>query len=131
MKEVKLQLAKGPKNREAKHLIDIARPYASVVKLLKPALTKQFNENVSFRISFMLTITVFIVSTALHLLFMYIYHRYNLASKLFPSQLDKNKEVRAKLDSHAEDKFHKKVRTNISSFTITIKKESKRTIYIC
>ena len=63
----------------------------------------------------MLTLTVFIVSTALHLIFMYIYHRYNLASKLLPSLLDKNKKrVRAKpmmkletTDSHAEDKFHK------------------------
>ena len=93
-KEVKLQLAKGPKNREVRHLIDLARPYASGLKLLKAALTKQCN--VSFRISLMLTITVFIVSTALHLHFMYIYHRYNLASKLFPSLLDKTKTVRAK-----------------------------------
>ena len=92
MKEVNLQLAKGPKNREGKHLIDIARPYASEIKLLKPALTKEFNQYVSFRVSFMLTITVFIESTALHLLFMYIHHRYNLASKLFPSLLDKNKK---------------------------------------
>ena len=90
-KEVKLQLTKGPKNREVKHMIDIARPYASEMKLLKPALTKEFNQYVPFRVSFMLTITVFIVSTALHLLFMYIYHRYNLASKLFPSLLEKNK----------------------------------------
>ena len=97
-------------------MIDIARPYASEMKLLKPALTKEFNHYVPFRISFMLTLTVFIVSTALHLIFMYIYHRYNLASKLFPSLLDKNKKrVRAKpmmkletTDSHAEDKFHKK-----------------------
>ena len=119
LKEVKLQLAKGPKNREVKHMIDIARPYASEMKLLKPALTKEFNQYVPFRISFMLTLTVFIVSTALHLLFMYIYHRYNLASKLFPSLLDKNKKrVRAKpvmkletTDSHAEDKFQKKFGT--------------------
>ena len=43
LKEVKLQLAKGPKNREVKH-IDIARPYASEMKLLKPDLTKEFNK---------------------------------------------------------------------------------------
>ena len=117
LKEVKLQLAKGPKNREVKHMIDIARPYASGMKFLKPALTKEFKQYVPFRVSFMLTITVFLVSTALHLLFMYIYHRYNLASKLFPSLLDENKKrVRAKpmmkletTDSHAEDKFQKKL----------------------
>ena len=68
--EVKLQLAKGPKNREVKHMIDSARPYATEMKLLKPALAKKFNQYVPFRVSFMLTTTVFLVSTALHLLFM-------------------------------------------------------------
>ena len=63
LREVKLQLGKGPKNRELKHLIDM--------KLLKPALTKEFNQYVPF---------------------MYIYHRYSLASKLFPSLLDKNEK---------------------------------------
>ena len=52
LREVKLQLAKGPKNREVKHMIDIARPYASEMKLLKPALTKEFIQYVPFRISF-------------------------------------------------------------------------------
>ena len=45
---------------------------------------------------------------------MYVYHRYNLASELFPSLLDKNrKNVRAKpimkletTDAHDEDNFH-------------------------
>ena len=35
LKEVKLQLAKRPKNCEVKHLIDIARPYAFVMKQMK------------------------------------------------------------------------------------------------
>ena len=87
------------------------------MKLLKPALTKKFNQYVPFRVSFILTLTVFFVSTSLHLLFMYIYHRYNLGTKLFPSLLDKNKKrVRAKpmmkletTDSHAWDKLQKKL----------------------
>ena len=145
MKEVKLQLTKGPKKREFKLFIDIAIPYASEMKLLKPTLTKEFNQYVPLRISFMRTTTLFIVSTALHLLFMYIYHRYNLPSaklfpsKMFPSLLHENKKrVRAKpmmkletTASLAEDQISQKIWTNISSFTFTIERKSKRTIYIC
>ena len=100
MKEVKLQLAEGPTIREVKRLIDIERPYAYEMKLLRPAHTKEYNQYVPFRISFMLTITVFIVSTALLLLFMYICHQ-NLASKLFPSLLDKNRKKSGSLTHDA------------------------------
>ena len=60
----------------------------------------------------MLILTVFIVSTALHLIFVYIHHRYNLASELFPSLLDKNKSAKPMMglgtsDCHAADDFHK------------------------
>ena len=44
LKEIELQLAKGPKNRGFKLLIDIERPYASEMKLLNPALTKKFHQ---------------------------------------------------------------------------------------
>ena len=82
LKQVKTELARGPKPREVKHLVEIARPFASNMKLLKPSLVKEFNQYVPFKVSFMLTLTVFVFSTALHLLFMYIYHRYNLATRV-------------------------------------------------
>ena len=82
LKQVKTELARGPKPREVKHLKEIARPFASNMKLLKPSLVKEFNQYVPFKVSFILTLTVFVFSTALHLLFMYIYHRYNLATRV-------------------------------------------------
>ena len=91
LKEVRKELSKSPRVREVNQLIEIARPFASDMKLLKPALTREFNQYVPFKISFALTATVFIVSTVLHLLFMYVYHRFNLAAKLFPSFQDHQK----------------------------------------
>ena len=91
LKEVRKELSKNPRVREVNQLIEIARPFASDMKLLKPALTREFNHYVPFKISFALTATVFIVSTVLHLLFMYVYHRFNLAAKLFPSFKDHQK----------------------------------------
>ena len=82
LKQVKTELARGPKPREVRHLVEIARPFASNMKLLKPSLVKEFNQYVPFKVSFMLTLTVFVFSTALHLLLMYFYHRFNLATRV-------------------------------------------------
>ena len=62
------------------------------MRLMKPALTREFNQYVPFKISFGLSLIVFLVSTVLHLIFMYIYHRFNLAAKLFPSFTDHKKQ---------------------------------------
>ena len=86
LKKINKELARGPKPREVKHFVEIVRPFASDMKLLEPSLVKEFNQYVPFRVSFMLTLTVGVFATALHLLFMYIFNRYNLAirvSKIF------------------------------------------------
>ena len=97
LKQVRKKLVHSPRVREVNQLLDIARPLASDMKLLKPSLTREFNQYVPFKVSFTLTIVVFVVSTVLHLLFMYIYHKYHLADRLFPKQLIKNK-VKTRLD---------------------------------
>ena len=70
LKQVRKELVHSPRVREVNRLVDIARPLASDMKLLKPSLTREFNQYVPFKVSFTLTIVVFIVSTLLHLLFM-------------------------------------------------------------
>ena len=92
LKEVRKELIKSSKVREVNQLVEIARPVASDMRLMKPALTREFNQYVPFKISFGLSLIVFLVSTVLHLLFMYIYHRFNLAAKLFPSFTDHKKQ---------------------------------------
>ena len=92
LKEVRKELIKSSRVREVNQLVEIARPVASDMRLMKPALTREFNQYVPFKISFGLSLIVFVVSTILHLLFMYIYHRFNLAAKLFPSFTDHKKQ---------------------------------------
>ena len=53
--------------RELNQIVDIARPIASEMKLLKPSRKKENNQYVPFKYSFALTVLVFEVSTILHL----------------------------------------------------------------
>ena len=84
LKAVRKQLISSPKVRQVNQLVEIARPFAENMKLLKPSLTREFNQYVPFKISLTLTVTVFIISTVLHIAFMYLYHRFNLKDRLFP-----------------------------------------------
>ena len=56
------------------------------MKLLKPSLTREFNQYVPFKVSFTLTVTVFIVSTVLHFVFISVYHHFNLKDRIFPKK---------------------------------------------
>ena len=60
--------------------MEIARPFAEDMKLLKHSLIRKFNQYVPFKVSFTFTVIVFIVSLVLHLAFMYVCHRFNLRS---------------------------------------------------
>ena len=52
------------------------------MKLMKPSLTREFNQPVPFKVSLTLSIVVFFVSTVLHFLFMYLYHRFHMNDRL-------------------------------------------------
>ena len=95
LKQVRKELVHSPRIREVNQLVAIAHPLASDMKLLKPSLTREFNQYVSFKVSFTLTCIVSVVSTVLHLLFMYIYHKYHLADRLFSKKL-MNKKIKLK-----------------------------------
>ena len=91
LKQVHKELIHSSRIREVNQLVEIARPLASDKELLKPSLTREFSQCVPLKVSFTLTTIVFVVSTLLHLLFMYIYHKYHLADRLFPTKLINNK----------------------------------------
>ena len=74
--------------------MEIARPFAQDMKLLKPSLTREFNQYVPFKVSFTLTVTVFIISTVLHLVFLYVYHRFNLKDRIFPKNTVKKNAIK-------------------------------------
>ena len=57
------------------------------------SLTHEFNQ-CPFEVSFTLTVIVFLVSTRLHLVFMYVCHRYNLRDHTFPKSSTKTKAIK-------------------------------------
>ena len=83
-KAVRKKLISSPRVRHLNQLVVIARPFAQDMNFLKPSLTREFNQYVPFKVSFTLTVIVFIVSTVLQLVFMYVYHRFNLENRRFP-----------------------------------------------
>ena len=94
LKAVRKKLISSPRVRQVNQLVEIARPFAQDMKLLKPSLTREFNHYVPFEVSFTLTVTVFIVSTLLHLVFMYVYHRFNLKDRIFPKKTAKKNAMK-------------------------------------
>ena len=64
------------------------------MRLLKPSLTREFNQYVPLEVSSTLTVIVFIVSTVLHLVFMYVYHRYNLRDRILPESSTRKNAIK-------------------------------------
>ena len=94
LKAVRKQLISSPRVRQVNQLLETARPFAQDMKLLKPSLTRENNQYVPFKVSFALTVIVFIVSTVVHLVFMYIYHRFHLRDRIFPQSSKKNNTMK-------------------------------------
>ena len=55
LKAVWKKLISSPKVRQVNQLVEIARPFAQDMKLLKPSLTREFNQYVPFKVSFTLS----------------------------------------------------------------------------
>ena len=64
------------------------------MKLLKPYLTRVFDQYEPFKVSFTLTVTVCVVSTVLHLVFMFVYHRFNFKDRIFPKKTAKKYAIK-------------------------------------
>ena len=94
LKAVRKKLISSPRVRQVNQLVEIARPFAQDMKLLKTSLTREFNQYVHFKVSFTFKVFVFIVSTVLHLVFMYVYHRFNLKYRIFPKNTAKKNAIK-------------------------------------
>ena len=94
LKAVRKKLISSPRVRQVNQLLEIARPFAHDMKLLKPSLTREFNHYVPFKVSFTLTVTVFTDSTVLHLVFMYVYHRFNIKDRIFSKTTAKKNAIK-------------------------------------
>ena len=94
LKAVRKKLINSPRVRQVNQLVEVARPFAKDMKLLKPSLTREFNQYVLFKVSIILIVIVFIVSTLLHLVFMYVYHCFNLKDCTFPKKTAKRNAIK-------------------------------------
>ena len=94
LKAVRKKLISSPIVRQVNQLVELARPFAQNMKLLKPSLTREFNQYVPFKVSFTLTVPVFIASTVLHLVLMYIYHHFNLKDRIFQKKTAKKNAIK-------------------------------------
>ena len=91
LKAVRKKLISSPRVCQVNQLVEIARPFAQDMKLLKTSRIREFNQYVPFKVSFTFTVIVFIVSTVLHLVFRYVYHRFILKDRIFPKKTAKNR----------------------------------------
>ena len=83
LKELREKLFHSSKIRKIKQNVDVACPFVSHMKLLKSSLQKKFNQYVPIKLLVTLTVIVFVVSTVLHLLLMFVFHKFQLSERLF------------------------------------------------
>ena len=103
LKKVRKELLHSSRVREVNQLVDIARRFASDMKLLKPSLTREINQYVPLEKLFISIVIVFVFSTVLRLFFMFLDHKYHLAERLFPNVAAANKKIVAKPTLHVPE----------------------------
>ena len=84
IKQVKRKIVMHQRITESNQLVEIAKPIAVQMQMLKPTLVNKLDSYVPMKLSLMLTVTVFIGNLGLHILVMYIYHRFAIVRKYTP-----------------------------------------------
>ena len=88
------------------HLAEIAKPIAQEMKMFKPSLIKELRSYVPIKISLTLTVIVFILNVFLHVLCLWLYHRFRIIRKFVPSFLmskDEKMEFKPVLGVNSDD----------------------------
>ena len=80
------KLISSPRVRQVKQLVEIAHSFAQDRKLLGPPLTREFIEYIFSQLSVTLTMIVFIDSTVLDLVSMYVCHQFNHSDRIFQNR---------------------------------------------
>ena len=87
LREVKTKLIDSPQLTKTDQLDAIAKPIAHDMRLLKPTLTSKLETYVPLKLSLMLTVIVFCGNILLHILFTFLYHRFQVIGDLTPKFL--------------------------------------------
>ena len=84
LKEVRETLLDSPKLRDPKNLLEIARPITTKMTQLRPTLSREFDSHLSIRHSLVMSLISFAGSMLLHVIFVWIYHRYKHCNNATP-----------------------------------------------
>ena len=84
LKEVRETLLDSPKMRDPKKLLEIARPITTKMTQLRPSLSREFDSHLSFRHSLVMSLVSFAGSLLLHVIVVWIYHRYKHRNNATP-----------------------------------------------
>ena len=84
LKEVRETLLDSPKMRDPKKLLEIARPITTKMTQLRPSLSREFDSHLSIRHSLVMSLISFAGSMLLHVIVVWIYHRYKHRNNATP-----------------------------------------------
>ena len=90
LKKVKTEFIYSNRKLSTESLDDIAKPITTEMKSFKPALIDKLESYVPIKLSLSLTIIVFIGNLALHILFMYLYHKVAFVRRMVPNFMKLN-----------------------------------------
>ena len=90
LKKVKTEFIYSNRKLSTESLDDIAKPITTEMKSFKPALIDKLESYVPIKLSLSLTIIVFIGNLALHILFMYLYHKVAFVRQMVPNFMKLN-----------------------------------------
>ena len=76
LKEVRGTLLDSPKMRDPKKILKKARPFTAKLTQLRPPLSSEFDSHLSIRHSLVMSLVSFAGSMLLHVIVVWIYHRY-------------------------------------------------------
>ena len=90
LKKVKTEFIYSNRKLSTESLDAIAKPITTEMKSFKPALIDKLESNVPIKLSLSLTIIVFIGNLALHILFMFLYHKVAFVRRMVPNFMKLN-----------------------------------------
>ena len=93
LRKVRAELLFSPKVKNSEDLVTVAKPFTSDMLMLKPTLKSHLSEYVPIKISLSLTVIVFILNLALHVLFIWFYHKFKFVRKYLPKFLTADQQI--------------------------------------
>ena len=106
LKEVRETLLDSPKMRDPKKNLEIARPITTKMTQLRPSLSREFDSHLSIRHSFVMSLISFAGLMLLHVIVVWIYHRYKHRNNVFGADYSVRKNLEQLLNPNSQTKLN-------------------------